>query len=111
MKETPSGNLPVIACDLGALDSGQRERRSELWRKLQPLIRETRETDRGYALRLDMEASTLLSIAELIALERACCPFFDFEVQVASGGGPIWLRLTGREGVKQFLAAALGIGE
>jgi len=34
-----------------------------------------------------------------------CCPFFDIDLRVEKEGGPLWLRLTGREGVKQFIKA------
>ena len=35
--------------------------------------------------------------------ERDCCPFFDIEIQLDREGGPMWLRLTGREGTKEFI--------
>ena len=40
-----------------------------------------------------------------VAGERLCCPFFDIDVHVEREGGSLWLRLTGREGVKQFIRA------
>jgi hypothetical protein len=44
-------------------------------------------------------------VAEWAAGERVCCPFFDIDLQAEREGGPLWLRLTGRDGVKQFIEA------
>jgi hypothetical protein len=44
-------------------------------------------------------------VAEWAAGERDCCPFFDIDLHLEREGGPLWLGLTGREGVKQFLRA------
>ncbi len=35
--------------------------------------------------------------------ERLCCPFFDLALRIDREGGPVWLRLTGRKGVKDFI--------
>lgn len=50
----------------------------------------------------------LLRAAEFISLERLCCPFFGFALDVAPEGGALWLSLTGRDGVKPFIAAEIG---
>ena len=52
--------------------------------------------------------ATLVEIAEFIALERACCPFFNFQLEIVEENGPTWWRVTGREVVKEFLAQILG---
>ena len=62
----------------------------------------------GYAFRLPNESDVLLKAAEFIALERLCCPFFGFSLEVEPEGGALWLRLTGREGVKPFIHAEIG---
>jgi hypothetical protein len=49
-----------------------------------------------------------MKAAEFIANERLCCPFFGFAVEVGPEGGALWLRLTGREGIKPFIQAELG---
>jgi len=50
----------------------------------------------------------LTKAAEFISLERLCCPFLRFSLEVEPEGGPIWLRLTGREGVKAFIREEVG---
>jgi hypothetical protein len=42
-------------------------------------------------------------MAEWAAGERLCCPFFNIQLRLEAEGGPFWLRLTGREGTKQFI--------
>jgi hypothetical protein len=37
-----------------------------------------------------------------IDLERRCCPFLRFVVEIEPDHGPTWLRLTGGPGVKDF---------
>lgn len=36
---------------------------------------------------------------------RLCCPFFDFVVELERNGGPLWLKLIGRDGIKPFIQA------
>jgi hypothetical protein len=96
-------NQSAIACRLEALTESQRQREQELLQFIRKAGREGKETTTGYAIRLPSNSSVVLQIAEFITLERLCCPFLSFELQVEAEGGPIWLRLTGREGVKEFL--------
>ena len=39
--------------------------------------------------------------------ERLCCPFLTFTLEVSPERGPLLLRLTGAEGVKDFIRAEL----
>jgi hypothetical protein len=72
-------------------------------------IKETQELSDGYALRFPSDQSTILLVAEFISRERLCCPFFTFELVAEKEDGPLWLRLRGREGVKEFIKAELGL--
>jgi len=94
-----------IACDLTALDATQRRRRDELQLELQPLVQERQVLPDGVALRFAAAERTLARVAEFIALERLCCPFIHFEVDIAPDRGPLWVRMRGRPGVKEFLEA------
>ena len=48
-----------------------------------------------------------MAIAKFIENERLCCPFFNFGLEVEPNSGPLWLRLTGGEGVKEILQTTL----
>ena len=61
----------------------------------------------GYAFRFPPTADLLQKAATFIARERKCCPFYDFTLRVEREGGPLWLHLTGREGVKAFIQAEM----
>jgi|ERR1044072_8694256 len=96
-------------CKLGALDQSQRERHKLLGEQLRADIKEVKELPNGYAFRLDAESATILSVAEWVTFERLCCPFFSFALEIEGEGKPLWLRMTGREGVKEFMRAELGM--
>jgi hypothetical protein len=46
-------------------------------------------------------------LAEWIGNERLCCPFFDFDLRVGDASAPMSLKISGPEGVKQFIRAEL----
>ena len=71
-------------------------------------VEEIRELPNGYSFRVTSEASMLLKLADFIAKERLCCPFFGFSLHLEPEGGELWLSLTGRDGVKPFIQAEIG---
>lgn len=105
---TREGNGFPIACDWAALTAGQQERQRSLRRQLRSDVREVRELEGGYAFRHSAERSVLLALAEFVANERLCCPFFEFGLTVERAGGPVWFRMTGGEEAKRILEAEMG---
>jgi hypothetical protein len=99
-----------LACEMSALTYEQRQRQRDLYRKLRADVKEVRELQDGYAFRHSAEGDTLLAIAEFVANERLCCPFFEFEISVGRDGGPVWLRMSGEEGAKRVLEMEMGVG-
>jgi hypothetical protein len=108
MSENVGGESP-IACNLNALDREQRRRHQSLSAQLRAAVQETRELPDGYSFRLPSDEATIQMTAEWIMLERRYCPFIAFGLEVGREGGPLWLSLTGREGVKAFLKTELGV--
>jgi hypothetical protein len=102
-----AANESPIACNLGAFNPAQLRHKEELGSRLWASVQETRELPDGYAFRLPADSASLQTVGEWVGLERMCCPFFSFGVEAEREGGPVWLRLTGREGVKQFIRAEL----
>jgi hypothetical protein len=90
-------------CNLKALSPAERERLHQVTEKLKASRMETKELTDGYAFRLQSEQVSIGELAEYVSSERKCCPFFDFEIEVHRDGGPLWLRLRGKEGVKEFM--------
>lgn len=95
-----STRLP-IACNLN--DAEFQQRRTDLLRTFQQALLETKVLDDGYAYRFPSDANWISELAQLIALERECCPFLRFNLRVESANGPLWLELTGPAGTKEFL--------
>jgi hypothetical protein len=107
--ETTIGKDPrattAPTCELGVFDVGQRQRHDELQRRFASIVEERREVPTGYTFRLHADAGTFLGVAEWITLDRLCCPFMEFRLEWK--GGESWLSITGGDGVKEMLTAAL----
>ena len=91
-----------IACDMSVLSSTQREKHLATCRELFSSLKQTRELANGYEFHVD-GPEVIVRAAEFISLEQLCCPFLNFSLEVEAENGPVWLRLTGREGVKAFV--------
>ena len=98
-----------FACSLIALTAAERAHHKELSQELHAAVKETRELPNGYAFRLSGERRSLTMLSEWVSLERLCCPFFTFQIEAGAKTQPIWLRMTGREGVKGFMQSEFGI--
>lgn len=95
-----------FACNLGAIPHEQRAGHQALGSALfGHAAQQTAELADGYAFRFPPERYA--DITAFIANERLCCPFFTFTLEIAADQGPLWLRITGREGAKEILRAEL----
>jgi len=97
-----------FACDMTAIAPEQRGAHIVAIERLFRSVQDMRELPDGYAFELPNESDVLLTAAQFITLERLCCPFFGFGIEVEREGGSVWLSLTGREGVKPFIMAEIG---
>jgi hypothetical protein len=98
-------------CNLKALTVVERTEHQRLGQRLAESILRTVEIAEGYAFEVDGHRVAVRDIAQWTEFERRCCPFFDFNLELRRENGPITLRLTGRDGVKQFIRSEFpGIG-
>ena len=97
-----NGQEVPVACNPTAIATTDRPRYHELMKQLRSAVRDRHEVPDGYAYQLDSKAIALTEVAEWITLERLCCPFLTFELQVAGEGHPHWT-LRGPDGVKAVL--------
>ncbi len=95
---------------MSALDADQRARREVLAQQLAQTAEGVREIENGYIFNYQMSGSTWLAAAEFVDLERRCCSFFEFTLEMAPSANTMSLRLRGGEGAKEFLTAQL-VGE
>jgi hypothetical protein len=102
------GEKTGFYCNLKALSPDERLRHHALTLKLAGAKVETKELADGIAYRLADGSVSIAELGEWVTAERKCCPFFDFEIEAERDGGPLWLKLRGREGVKAFIHAEFG---
>ena len=93
---------PVLACNMKAISAKQRPRYNDLTKRLRSAVRDRSEVSDGYAYELDSMAMALPDVAEWITMERLCCPFLIFQLEV-KGDGASQLTLRGPAGAKAIL--------
>ena len=99
-------NLPIV-CDPNALTADQQEYWvKEIVPKLYAQVQEIQELPNGWVWRLPATPEVLTLVAEDLNMERLCCPFVNYTLEIEPKPGPFWLRMTGGEGVKEFLKMA-----
>lgn len=92
-------------CNLKALSPTERAEYQAITARLAESVVRTNELAEGYAFELDGRRLSIKELATWTDYERRCCPFFDFLLEWRRENGPLTLRLTGREGVKEFIRA------
>jgi hypothetical protein len=92
-----------FVCNMSTLTSAERAHHRELSQSLFAAVEEKRELPDGYGFRLP--PSELMTLAEWVSFERTCCPFLTLAIEQTRDRGPLWLRITGSEGAKPFIAA------
>ncbi len=97
------GSTVPLACNLKAFTPQERQE----WRagldRFHSAVTSTRELKDGYEFHVDPARASLAQVAAWIELERKCCPFFDYRLDVQGGNGSLSVSLTGGEGVKEFI--------
>lgn len=96
----------ALVCDLFALSVTQRQRHAALVTQLAQVVEDVQELPNGYAFHYSSDTTVWSALTEWIDLERRCCPFLTFVVQLAPHA-PLSLHLTGPDGVKTFLMEEL----
>ena len=95
-----------FACNRLALNEEQRKRHfDDLSPELRRLKTQAVELPDGFEFQFPSDKKTFELVAEWIDGERVCCPFFDIDLRSQRETGSLTMRLTGRDGVKQFIRA------
>ena len=90
-------------CNIKALNPAERAHHKQLSDKLIAARKEIVETEKGYEFQFSPAAVSLAELADWVAAESKCCPFFDFHIDLERNGSLLCLRLTGEEGIKAFI--------
>lgn len=93
-----------IACDPSGISPEEMDRWMKvIIPKVYKAVQEIQELPDGWAWRLPSTPEILMLVAEDLNIERRCCPFINYTLEIPPNKAPFWLRMTGREGVKEFL--------
>ena len=105
----PTRNESPFACNLKALNAEARKRHfDELGPALRAMHKSIRELPDGFEFGFPSDTASVQLVSEWAVGEHLCCPFFDIDLRFEREGGAFSLRLTGREGVKQFIRSDFG---
>jgi hypothetical protein len=92
-------------CNAKALNPSERAHHKLLTDKLVAKRTQIVETEKGYEFQYSFATISLAELADWVAAESKCCPFFGFHIDLEDEGKLLCLRLTGEEGVKPFIRA------
>ncbi len=95
-----------IACNLNAIPPEQRPHHQQLYDSVFSQFKEIVELEEGY--RFSFPVETLPQIAAYISMERLCCPFFTFRLELLPAAHTLTLDLCSSEDIKAFLREELG---
>ena len=90
-------------CNMKALSHTERIKHLMLTGKLIMVRKEIVELENGYEFQFSPSNVSVEDLANWVVAESKCCPFFDFHIDLEEEGRLLWLRLTGEEGVKEFI--------
>ncbi len=105
---TAGATPPPFACRANALDKAQRNRQQALLETVRRTALAKHDLPDGLGLTFPADAALFVELAEWVSLERRCCPFLAFALEWKVDDS-VAVRLTGRPGVKEFIAAEMGV--
>src|SRR5437899_3138544 len=109
MSNQQTRDASSLYCNMSALDLEQRKRYDVLTKDILAKHLEIEELPDGYGIRFPNNRSLFTALSEWATLEHLCCPFLTLTIELQRDQGPIWLKATGEDGVKDFLRVELGI--
>ena len=96
-------------CNIKALNPSERVHHKQVTDELIAGRKEIVETEKGYEFQYSPSNVSIGELADWVAAEGKCCPFFDFHIDLEREGSLLCLRLTGEEGIKPFIRSEFQI--
>jgi hypothetical protein len=96
-------------CNIKALRPAERAHHERVTKKIISGRAEVVETEKGYEFQFDPSVLSVAELADWVAAESKCCPFFDFHIDLEHEGKLVCLRLTGAPGIKRFIRSEFQI--
>ena len=107
--DPPGYAMPMelpIACTL--TEAEMRERRRTILDRLRHQALAVTPLPLGSIYRFEPTSELLARLAQLVELERQCCPFLTFKITVPSDNQPISLEITGPPEARPLIADFFG---
>lgn len=95
---------PPIVCKLTSPEL--QKRKATVIASIKKVIIEKKELSAGYSYRFEGSDHNIDLLTDFIKTERQCCNFFNFSIDIKNDQSA-WLKITGKKGVKDFIAAEL----
>jgi hypothetical protein len=76
-----------FACVMDAIEPNKRHEHIATAKFVFAAVTDVRELPNGYAFHLPNNSEMLRKVGDFISLERLCCPFFGFTLEVEREGG------------------------
>lgn len=108
-QEQPVVSQSKFYCNIKALTPTERAHHKELTGKLLVERKESVETPTGYEFQFNPKTVSLAELADWVGAESKCCSFLDFHIDVEAEGNLLCLRLTGAQGVKDFIRSEFAV--
>jgi hypothetical protein len=96
--------LPIV-CDLTVFSAETRQQMAASLPDTFRAVQKALELPDGFAFQFPNEPGMFMTLANFVEHERQCCPFYHFALEAEPNNGSFWLRMTGGEGVKEFMEA------
>lgn len=90
-----------VACVLTGKQLQQRRR--DYLDKIAGSLTDFKELESGFSYRFPLRETILQDLAEIVDLERKCCPFLSFKIILEAGNNFVSLELTGAKGTKETI--------
>lgn len=96
-------NKTQLACDLSAINDDELEDHKINSEAVFTSIQDVQELSDGYSFRIPTKTKLIKQAGAFMSLERKCCPFFNFSLEVTADHGPVWFKVTGDDQIKEFI--------
>ena len=97
--------LPIM-CDLTVFSTDTRAEIAATVPEIFNKTQKVQELPDGYVFQFPNEPGMFMQLAHFVEHERQCCPFYTFSLEAEPSGGSFSLRMTGGDGVKEFMQTA-----
>ena len=95
-----------LTCKLTTPELQQRKR--TVIAELKALVKERKEDAKAVSYKFESIDKNIDLVSSFIKTERLCCDFFEFTLEVESDSKFMWLKLSGPDGVNQFIREEVG---